>query len=238
MTKVNQEKIAKRIRDLLSKTTSNGCTEEEAIMAAEKAGELMDKYNLSFSQVQMKEQKCKKGTFHTRNDHTAPRAHEVQIACAAIATYCDCKVWKDGAKILYFGMPKDVEIAEYLSALIKSAMDSDFQTYKKSPDRPEGVHGQRLRASFMVGMAGRVAARLREMKKARETGHKPTGKSLVVTKHAVVTEAFAALGLRLGKGSSGSAVNNSDAYYAGKAAGDKVAINPGIGGQASAGLLS
>jgi len=244
MANIKQDAIAKRIRSLLNKTIENGCTEEEAMLAADKAGELMDKYDLSFSQVQMKKQKIGRTTYytHTRKDGTpdknASRAHEVSYAVGAVAAYCDCEVWQSGADIVFFGMPKDREIAEYLSALIKTAMESDFKAYKKSPDRDSEVHGKRLRTSFMAGYTRRVSARLRDMKKARDAGHKTTGKELVVVKMAVVTEAFAALNLNLRNSARRSNGTEHGAYSAGKAAGNRVSINAGVGSKKSAGAIA
>jgi hypothetical protein len=47
----NLELVGRRIRGLLSKTTENGATEAEAMLAAAKARELMDKYRLTLTDV-------------------------------------------------------------------------------------------------------------------------------------------------------------------------------------------
>lgn len=46
MTTDKQQAIAARIRALLAKTTENGATDAEAMSAAEKARELMDRYQI------------------------------------------------------------------------------------------------------------------------------------------------------------------------------------------------
>lgn len=48
-----KEKIAARICALLSKTTDNGCSEDEAIAAALKAKQLMDKYEIDLSEAEL-----------------------------------------------------------------------------------------------------------------------------------------------------------------------------------------
>lgn len=45
------EKTARRILALLTKTVTNGCTEQEALAAAKRALELMDEYRLTKSNV-------------------------------------------------------------------------------------------------------------------------------------------------------------------------------------------
>jgi len=47
------ENIKKRIRALLEKTKNHGCSEEEAMAAAQKAAELMEKYGLDQNDVEM-----------------------------------------------------------------------------------------------------------------------------------------------------------------------------------------
>ena len=48
---MDNEAIKKRIRALLNKTVKNGCTEAEAMIAAKKVAELMAKYSLDRSTV-------------------------------------------------------------------------------------------------------------------------------------------------------------------------------------------
>jgi Protein of unknown function (DUF2786) len=42
----NMESLIKKLQSLQNKTTANGCTEQEALHAAEKVAELLDKYGL------------------------------------------------------------------------------------------------------------------------------------------------------------------------------------------------
>ena len=51
-----REKLLKRIQALLAKTSARGCTEGEAIAAAEKAAELMREHGLSESDLVMDRQ--------------------------------------------------------------------------------------------------------------------------------------------------------------------------------------
>ena len=53
MTEIDREVVARRVRALLEKTTSNGCTEAEALAAAEKARALMDAYRLTQSDLEI-----------------------------------------------------------------------------------------------------------------------------------------------------------------------------------------
>jgi hypothetical protein len=44
--------LIKKIKSLLAKTVENGCTEGEAITAAEHAAKLMEQYDLTFDDVE------------------------------------------------------------------------------------------------------------------------------------------------------------------------------------------
>lgn len=66
MNTENRRAAAARIRALLMKTVDNGCTEEEAMAAAAKAGELMDRYGLESSEVEIRAEKCTTGAHKSR----------------------------------------------------------------------------------------------------------------------------------------------------------------------------
>lgn len=56
MTNINRSKVAAKIRALLGKTVDNGATEEEALTAALKARELMDRYGINVSEAELLEE--------------------------------------------------------------------------------------------------------------------------------------------------------------------------------------
>ena len=49
------DKLKVRIQALRAKTIDNGCTEDEALSAAAKVAELLDRYDLSMTDVEMRE---------------------------------------------------------------------------------------------------------------------------------------------------------------------------------------
>lgn len=242
MTNENRRAAAARIRALLAKTVDNGCTEEEAMIAAAKAGELMDKYGIESSEVEIRAEKCETGGHRSRAGKKGDRERssgtsEVSLVALAIARYCQCKVWRSGAEIMYFGLPHDVEIAVYMTDAIETAMRTSFRKWRKGPDRPRDVSGHKLRGQFMSAMAARLTARLDEMKKERDGQHHETsdGRSLVLVKNAVVEEQFAELGMRLRKTKPRRTVYSDErAAAAGRAAGDAYSFNAGIRGRATA----
>lgn len=241
---MDNEAIKKRILALMAKTTENGCTEEEAMAAAEKVQQLLHDYQLDLSDLKIKESQCTQGTYEAQQK-TDPMVMHV---LTAIAYFTDTKVWKSwdhntGWRTYeFFGLEHDVMIAEYVTkicdwAIIWGGEDfKDTQTWKMSGKSQKA----RLKQDYQYGMACRLAERLREMKdKQRFEDKQTTGRDLVVVKDAVVEAEFAKLDLNLRSSRSKGRNVNPEAYASGRAAGDKVALNPGVGaGAGPAGHLN
>ena len=233
----NRSAAVNIIRKLLSKTVENGCTEAEAMTAAQKAGELMDKYGVQQSETEIKAEKCVTG------NHGAHRAkpHPSQYCAKTIADFCNCVVWhrRGSGEINFFGLPADVEVATYLLRIIEGAMDRSYLTYRKATHERTGM---RLRNTFMMGFVDRVNARLRDLLKARHTETLVTtsGTSLMVVKNAVVAEQWAVDGFKLAKAKSVrvAMANSTAAREAGMAAGDKVHLGTALTGGANQSRLT
>ena len=55
---LERSRVKARIRALAEKTTSNGCTEAEALSAAEMVGRLLERYALTMEQVDLRKTPC------------------------------------------------------------------------------------------------------------------------------------------------------------------------------------
>lgn len=227
------DKLKTRIQALRAKTVDNGCTEEEAVAAAAKVAELLDRYDLSLSDVEIRKQSCEMLVFETWRKKRIP----LDGCIVAVADFCDCRVWReknpDGDfRYVFFGLRSDVAVAHYLTDLIDTAVRVELGRFKTSPDYLRFKHNQRHMAnsSFSLGMVSSIATRLTVMKAERDAANRRTGRDLVVVKAALVDEELARLDLTLKRGRGGSRMVSPSAFEAGSAAGASVAINPGIGG--------
>lgn len=221
---MNANRLAamQRIRALMAKTVANGCTESEALAAAAKVGELMDRYGLTYSDLELKSARCER---HSATD----RYHDVNLVADAIARFCSCRVWFNGGGIRYFGLPLDVMIAGYMTSLCRSAMDVGFDTFANSRARPQRQTRRELRKPFLVAMGIRLSERIDDLTSAREAkATTANGTSLVVVKKAVVEEQYLALALKLTPGRAPRYRDNGAARAAGRAAGDRVNLVTGI----------
>ena len=215
-----QEAVSARIRALLSKTVENGATEHEAMAAASKARELMDRYRLTLTDVEIAAEPIE-GIDVERDPANC---------WDGISAYCGVKCWAHwvgGAKKLrFFGLRADTEMAKYLSEMVSGAIRVECERYKRTDDYKASRGGRAATSAFRHGMAQRINARLHQMARATDkTAMTGSGTALVVVKGAAVAEAFAKLDMHLRSSTSRYSIRDGGAYGAGKAAGDRVNLS-------------
>ena len=214
-----------------AKTVANGCTEGEALAAAAKVAELLDRYDLSLSDVQIRAAACERRAYETRNRKRIP----LDDCIGAIADFCDCRVWreKDAAgevRYVFFGLPADIEAAHTLTELVDTAVRTELGRYKTSAEYRQFRHQERhlANASFALGMVGSIAGKLEAMKAERDEVKNSTGRGVVVLKTAVVDTELEKLDLGLRTVERPRRMIAPEAYDAGDAAGASFTINPAI----------
>src|SRR4051794_5512866 len=194
------DRLKTRIQALCAKTMDNGCTEAEALSAAAKVAELLDRYDLSLTDVDIRHAQCEQRHYQTRRKKRIP----LDDCIEAIANFCDCRVWREtsqsrNARYVFFGLPSDVEVAHYLTELIDNAVRSELGCYKNSAGYLRFRHQDRYVAnsSFMLGMVASVLNKLSAMKRERDAVKDGGGRDLVVLKASVVDAELAKLDLNL-----------------------------------------
>jgi hypothetical protein len=225
------DKLRTRIQGLRAKTIDNGCTEGEALAAAAKVAELLDRHDLSLTDVEIREAPCEQREYETHRKKRIP----IDDCIGAIAAFCDCRVWREKnpageGRYVFFGLRSDIEVAHYLTELIDTAVRSELGRYKTSADYQRFRHQERhlANASFALGMVASIADKLLAMKAGRDEVINGTGRGLVVLKAAVVDTELEKLDLKLRTVSRASRMVSPMAYEAGGEAGESLAINPGI----------
>jgi hypothetical protein len=220
-----------RIQALRAKTIENGCTESEALSAAAKVAELLDRYDLSLTDIEIREAPCEQRAYETNRKKRVP----LDGCVGAIAHFCDCRVWREKnaageARYVFFGLRTDVEVAHYLAEMIDGAVRSELGRYKTSKAYQRFRHNERhlANSSFTFGMVASIAEKLTAMKASRDAANENTGRALVVVKSAVVDAELEKLDLILRTQRRSSRMVSADAYEAGGAAGASLAISPAI----------
>jgi hypothetical protein len=225
-------RVKARIRALAEKTVSNGCTEAEAMAAAEMVGRLLERYALSMQEIDVRQEVCVQVEVPIGGKQRRP----IDGCVTAIARFCDCKVWisRDTGKpnYVFFGFEVDAALASYLFHVIDRAMRTEVMKFRVANPRLRGLTLRRASKSFQQGMAARVADRLDEMHQARDAGvaaQHSTGTALILVKHQVVDDAFRQTAIRLVSAGRLSRVRSNGAFRHGFAAGDRVNLNRPVG---------
>jgi hypothetical protein len=169
INEAKREALIKQLTKLREMTTAHGCTESEAKVAAEKAQTLMDTYGVTMDEIKstaVQEDLCEQ--LGIDPDPSRKTMHEVLYCSGSVGEYTNTKVWRDGKKLVFFGLTADVQIAKYLLGVFQTAMDYEFAKYWKTEREFSTRHGRTARKGFMLGMASRLRDRLRELNRSEE----------------------------------------------------------------------
>jgi hypothetical protein len=221
-------RVKARIKALAEKTVSNGCTEAEAMAAAEMVGRLLERYALSMEEIDVREERCVQVAVPIGGKQRRP----IDGCVTAIARFCDCKVWVSRDDLMpsyvFFGFEADTSVASYLFAVIGRAMRTELSAFRAAHPRLSGVALRRASKSFQQGMAARVADRLDAMHRERDASvaaQRTSGTALMVVKHQVVEDAFRQTEIRLVSAGRLTRTRLNGAFRHGLAAGDRVNLN-------------
>ena len=250
---VELSRVKARIKALTEKTVANGCTEAEAMAAAEMVGRLLERYALSMDEIEVRTARCVQAEVPLGGR----RRRAIDGCVPAIARFCDCKVWlargvppdpddpafdwtSTGSRYVFFGFETDTALATYLFAVIDRAVFTETSAFKRDNPQFRAARLRRASASFQHGLVARVAARLEAMHRAREAAvrsQRSTGTALILAKHRVVDDAFREVDVRLVSLNNVGARVIASAFREGWAAGERVNLNCPVPGEAP-GLLA
>jgi Protein of unknown function (DUF2786) len=225
-------RVKARIKALAEKTVSNGCTEAEALAAADMVGRLLERYALSMDEIDVREERCVQVAVPIGGKQRRP----IDGCVTTIARFCNCKVWvsRDHSihSYVFFGFEADTAMASYLFTVIDRAMRTGLPAFRAAHPRLSGVRLRRASKSFQQGMAARVADRLDEMHRERDANiaaQRLTGTALILVKHKVVEDAFQQTEIRVVSAGRLGRARLNGAFRHGLAAGDRVNLARPVG---------
>lgn len=233
-----RERAAERVRALLAMTVENGCTEAEAVSAARKAAELMDAAGLTIEELRSAGKSDWERRDHPTSDPVGWRLWKV---AEAIALLTDTKTWGDGAgaaatRQTFFGLTHDVRIAVYLLEICERAMRTEAKTFERGLTlyRKEVRRSRSL--AFLDGMSDRLASRIREINRSRASRASGDGRAVVLVKSDMLVQALHEAGVDLRNSAARQGRKGMEGYLEGRAAADRVRLDPGLEAQAKAAI--
>lgn len=159
--------LLERVRKLLAKAESEGCTPAEAEALTAKAAELMARYGIDRARL---------GALHPGSDQPADRVFDLDNPWAAVKAHllsglaaalrCQCVLLNrqsPGSRVHAFGYTSDLERADILftSLLVQMA-----RALAAQPVPAGGGRAKAWRRSWMLGFATAVVARVRAAEEA------------------------------------------------------------------------
>lgn len=185
---MNRSRAIEVVKNLLNKTVENGATEAEAIAAMEKASEIMEKYELETTELELKEE----GFEEWRVGDYSPQQAEFNLFNHFADFYEVRMFWyrlprNRRRTIALFGMTKDIDLAKVAWKMIRA-------TEKGEWDRVKHELHSRAKADWKKGFYYRMGLKYREMsmeRLVRRNKQAGQGTSLVVVKNQLVTEEMA-----------------------------------------------
>lgn len=206
--------IRARIAALRSKTTRNGCTEAEAISAAELAAKLMREHGIPDDDMEEAES-AEKAVASTWRDQVTATVGRCTNTAAMVFP---------GRRVIFVGRPPSPEIAAYLREVVNRAVAGEIAAFKKGKfyRQRRSIRTKRQAvADFTQGLVDRICGRLRDMFRAS-------------IDPALFLAAQNARDARYPDGSEVD-IKRRDARYdeavsAGRKAGERIPLNHGVAG--------
>lgn len=226
------DRLVQRIRALRAKTVEQGCTEPEALAAAEKVAELLDRYGLNLSELDLRKQSCEGIGVDTNRKRRGP----IDDCLTTIAAFFDCRVWSETSedatlRYIFFGLPADVQASVYLHDLIALAIISETGAFQAGEFYRSSDSGHRRSAtnSFQIGLALGINQKLKALRQSRDAANGGSnGRALVPIKDAMIDDEMERLGLTFQRRATARRRVLPTAYNAGKEAGERFEYRPGI----------
>jgi hypothetical protein len=215
-------RVLSLIHALRERTVERGCSEAEAMAAAAKVAELLDRHDLTLDEITVRRSDCE----GVGVDSGRRRSTEVDVCIGPVAAFCDCRVWSEtgeGGQIryIYFGLKADVQAARVLHELVEAAFEIETTEFRHGPTYrglPPG-HRRKAMSSFRIGLAHGIRRKLDAIRSGRGVGSR-RGFDLVAVKRSVVDDEVARLGLGFtNRRVGGRRMVDAEAYRAGEAAG-------------------
>jgi hypothetical protein len=226
----DRNSIIEKIKALLSKTTENGCTEEEELSALAKARAWIDTHEISDDELQLSREE--KAILHDESEADVRDTHKIKwMLCRAVGRYCNVQIYRDRSKagLTFVGFKSDIDFATWLLDHLADFVHDALFEFLLDCLAPEGKQRKEEIRGFVIGCAGRINARLIKMCDQSKTERTTNGKELVIIKDQAIKDFMKAEGICLRSSRSRAAYSN-DARAAGRSAGDRADFGRPVSG--------
>lgn len=215
----NRENIFNKVRALLAKTTDNGCTEAEAMMALEMAEKLMERHEINEDDLRLDDEKA----IIQFSDMKDPQNIRWKIGYW-IAKFTETYTYGHKKSVKFAGLKSDVDFAIWLSETLTTFVQAQLKSYMWANGYQsfQGAKRNRIINSFIIGCCSRINVKLKQIIDNRKII--VNSNALVLAKQALINEAIK--DIKIGKSDNRGRKNKIyyDIYAAGQKAGDNASF--------------
>ena len=236
--------IIEKIRKLQQQTVVNGCTQNEAMISAQKISDLMQTYRIKEDQIDFDNEDINRIFYEFGS-----KSHPCIYAWKGIEAICGVQLYnhseyktdndynrKKVCSMAICGFSADVEQAKYLLYVIKKAIDTEVERFKKGSVYKQSDRKVSLVNGFALSMGSEIGKRLKEMAKdnawktyqEKKKQNTSNGRDLIVVKNQLINTWLKDQGVHLRTTSSSH--SNMSGSGLGKNAGKNVSLNKGVNG--------
>lgn len=226
----NKESIKLKIRALLAKTTDNGATEQEMILAMEKASELMEKYYIDSNDLNdpFLGEKC---VFVKTPLHNS--RYDSKLFLPYLAKMFDCEYYfnRYDKELTFFGFENDAELCVYFYKTVIKTMLKELSVFQSSRDfryQQRYSPTKTINNSFIKGFVFRVSEKLDDIYRARQVERTKERGLVLREKSQKVKDAFADENIKVTLAKTPKLKVEMEAFEMGQRAGDSFSITQGI----------
>jgi len=170
-TSEKRDKILQRVLNLRARAEDSGSSEAEMNTALTMAAKLMDAYNVEEAELALAESEGRIELEIVKKNADASalkgkkHKHSVLSTLTAIAKFTETRVVFSSytGEITYTGHRPDTELANFLTSVIREALDREYDNYRRNTP----AVGYGAKASFTSAMAARISSRLYKMAEER-----------------------------------------------------------------------
>lgn len=221
--KDKREALARKVRALKQKTVGNGCTEEEALAAAELLVKLLAEHNMTMDEADIREDEFA----HTAVKNDDPVMQRIWTVGVAVAKLTGARYWSDYDKgapeAHFFGFEHEVMVASYMLTICHRACTDACEEQERALALFTQVRRRRKLGAYLDGMVDRLSKRILDMIPPR-----PPGKGLIVLKNQLIDAELARIGIELKDARTRSSDDLDEQYWRGVRRADDVALNAAI----------
>ena len=241
-----KESILNRIQKLLKMSTENGASENEAMLAADKAQKLLQEHNLSIADIKDDSQAEPMDSEDVEVDRDLWKGY-IRNATAKLyfcKTYTTMKFdsrYKKVKVITFVGRKSNrmvaTEMCKYFINTVNRLADEEF---REVPGSRASIN--KMAHAFKQGAASKLSSRLRERYEEIAPAYIPQGNPdglpvLYKNEQMAITKWLEDQGIRLRSAKSSMSIRDRVAYSRGSEKGDGIGINTQINARTKSRML-